>query len=214
MTAPFAEYVLPEELGRVEAEDRLSAHLRLGPAGTEAVERTYYDTFDGRLHAAGLRLAEDDDGLAAANGVGEVARAALPRRWAGGSIVTAQLPAGGLRDLVGPIVEMRALTPVARVRSRQRSLRVLDDEAKTVVRLMLDESELAGSGARLRLDARLHVQCVRGYDQAFARVWRERARARARRGREGGRRAARRRLVEAGRLAAPRRALRPGSRDA
>src|SRR5262245_29369841 len=171
MTAPFAEYVLPEGLGRAEAEDRLSAQLRLGPAGTEAVERTYYDTFDGRLHAAGLKLAEDDDGLAAANGVGEIARAALPRRWAGGSILAAQLPPGGLRELVAPIVEMRALTPLVRIRSRQRSLRVLDGEAKTVVRLMLEEPELAGSSAR-RLDARLHVRAVRGYDQAFARVCR------------------------------------------
>src|SRR3954467_12173516 len=102
-----AESLLPAGLGRVEAEDRLAAHLRLGPGATERLERTYYDTFDGRLHAAGLELAEGPEGLAALNGAGESARSPVPRRSAGGAIFAADLPDGRLRDLLAPLVETR-----------------------------------------------------------------------------------------------------------
>jgi CHAD domain-containing protein len=173
MTPDFAEYLLPAGLGRVEAEAGLAAHLRVQGGAAETLERTYYDTFDGRLHAAGLSFAEDADGLVALNGVGELARAPASRRPAGRGIFTAELPEGGLRELLAPVVEMRALVSLVRVRSRQRTLRVLDDEAKTVVRLVVVEPELLpDDGAALRLDARVQVRGVRGYGDAFARVCR------------------------------------------
>jgi CHAD domain-containing protein len=174
MTPAFAEYALPADLGRAETEDRLAAHLRLS-SGTaaEATERTYYDTFDGRLHAAGLRFAEDAGGFVALNGGGEVAHAPARRRVAGRSIFAAELPAGPLRELVAPVVEMRALTPLVRIRSAQRTLRVLDDEEKTVVRLVLEEPELVPpDGASRPLESRVHVRGLRGYDDEFARVCR------------------------------------------
>ena len=172
MTPSFADYDLPETFGRVEAEDRLAGHFRLGPGSIETSERTYYDTFDGRLHAAGLRLAADDAGLVVENGAGEVGHAPAPR-LAGPGILVTQLPQGGLRDLLAPVVEMRALTPLVRIRSTQRSLRVLDDEAKTVARLVLEEPQLvAGDGTRAPLGPRLRICGVRGYDDEFAAVCR------------------------------------------
>src|SRR5689334_20737756 len=109
---PFAEYVLPDGLGRVQAEGLLAARLRLERGATESTERTYYDTFDGRLHAAGLELAEDETELAVLNGSGELARSRAPRHRTGSGIFAAQLPDGRLRELVAPLVEMRALTPL------------------------------------------------------------------------------------------------------
>jgi CHAD domain-containing protein len=172
MTPAFAEYALPADLGR-EAEDRLAAHLRLGSGAAELLDRTYYDTFDGRLHAAGLRLAEGAGGFAALNGGGEVAHAQVRRRATGRSLFAAELPAGPLRELLAPIVEMRALTPLVRIRTRERTLRVLDDEEKTVARLVLEEPELVpADGARRPLESRVHVRGLRGYDEEFARVCR------------------------------------------
>jgi len=57
-----------------------------------------------------------------------------------------------------PLIEMRALTPIARVRSRLGGLRVLDAERKTVVRLAVEHPTLVGFGPlppRLRLWLRL-----------------------------------------------------------
>jgi CHAD domain-containing protein len=131
-------------------------------------ERRFYDTFDGRLHRAGLSLVHEAARMVLLDGgQGELAGADQPRPPK--RVVAADLPAGRLRDLLMPLTKLRALTPTARVRSRLRRLRVLDDEGKTVVRLVLEEPGLvpAGNGA---LRARLHAVGVRGYDKELARV--------------------------------------------
>jgi len=173
MTDAPTEFTLPDGVTSGEAEARLAARFRLEAGPSESVERTFYDTFDGRLSRAGLRLADDGISLAALNGTGEVARAAASRRSPASRVFASELPAGRLRDLVAPIVEMRALTPLVRVRSTLRPLRVLDGEEKTVVRLVLEQPQLVDEGgARRGLDARLHVAGVRGYDAERARVCR------------------------------------------
>ena len=47
------EYLLPEGIGVPEARAALAAHLELDGGSVRSVDRTYYDTFDGRLHAPG-----------------------------------------------------------------------------------------------------------------------------------------------------------------
>nr|MBA2440732.1 CHAD domain-containing protein [Thermoleophilaceae bacterium] len=128
------------------------------------------DTFDGRLHAAGLVLTHEGGRLVLADGAGYQRGSAdepVPPR----TLFCADLPPGPLRELLEPIVEVRALTPIARVRSRLRLLRVLDDEAKTVVRLVVEEPSLASAAqAPSRLGPRVRVIPVRGYDEALGRV--------------------------------------------
>ena len=48
----------------------------------------------------------------------------------------ADLPAGAMRDLLAPVIEVRAAASLVRVRVRRQALRVLDAERKTVVRLV------------------------------------------------------------------------------
>src|SRR5262245_33011701 len=172
MAAISTEFVPPDGMDAAEAEAWLWAHLRLERGPTEVVDRTFYDTFDGRLHAAGLQLADDGLALTVGNGWGEVTRARSmdPPR---GRVFASDLPAGRLRDVVAPIVAMRALTALARIRSRLRSLRVLDGEEKTVVRLLIEEpTALDTGGAGRRLGTRVNVVGVRGYDTARARICR------------------------------------------
>jgi CHAD domain-containing protein len=162
-----AQYLLPDGLDLAAVTAALGAHLDVEPDSERSVDRTFYDTFDGRLHEEGLVAVHDDGRLAVvdAGGYGERASAQVtgrPRR-----IVVADLPPGSLRELLEPLIEMRALTPIARVRSRLGALRVLDVERKTVVRLAVEQPTLAGGGA---LPGRLHVRPVRGYEKALARV--------------------------------------------
>jgi CHAD domain-containing protein len=135
-------------------------------AGTwTAADRRYYDTFDGRLHAAGVALARERSRLVLLDGTG-AERAAAPATRVPAEILAGDLPAGPLRDELAPLIEMRALLEVARVKTRRRPLAVLDDERKTVVRLAVEEPENDD------LHARLHVSPVRGYDKSFERVCR------------------------------------------
>jgi CHAD domain-containing protein len=170
MAGGGAQYLIGPELGGRRARDTLAAslELRAGPQATE--QRTYYDTFDGRLHAAGLVVVYGDGRLALADAASYAERAALELSDPPDRVLAAELPRGRLRSRLEPIAEERALTPVARVRSRVRRLRVLDDDAKTVVRLVLEEP--VGRRGRGALRPRLVVAPVRGYDRALARVQR------------------------------------------
>jgi CHAD domain-containing protein len=165
-----AQYLLPPELAGSAARDALAARLDLGGEPAAVAERTYYDTFDGRLHAAGLVLVHGDGRLALADADSYVELAAVERPDSPERVLASELPRGRLRGQLEPVAEQRALTPVARVRSRVRRLRVLDGHAKTVARLVLDEP-LRRRG-RAALHARVVVAPVRGYDRALARVHR------------------------------------------
>ena len=81
-------------------------------------------------------------------------------------VFAADVPGGGLRTALEPLLEERALLPVVEIRNRERLLDVLDSERKTVVRMRLQQPALG----RRRLRPRVHVVAVRGYDKALERV--------------------------------------------
>ncbi len=169
MPASGAHYLLPAGAGLAAAQAALAAHLHLEAGAARSVDRTFYDTFDGRLHAEGLTLAYEDGSLRLRDGSGaELGAADFPRAPA--ALLAVEMPVGRLRDLVAPVVEMRALTPIARIRSRLLPLRVLNRDDKTVVRLTVEDPVLVAAGERTPLLPRLHVTGVRGYDRALARV--------------------------------------------
>jgi CHAD domain-containing protein len=88
------------------------------------------------------------------------------KRWLAGD-----LPPGPLREHVAPLIEMRALQPLARVRADVRSLRVRNADEKTVVRLRLAaHAALDTGGDPAPLRPRLEVTGVLGYPGPLARV--------------------------------------------
>src|ERR1700733_705907 len=100
-----------------------------GPEQT--VARTWLDTFDWRLHSAGISLEYVAGGpliLQFPDGV------RLQAPLAGAH----DLPVGRLRDSLAPIIALRALTPVVTVHSVVRESRVLNADEKTVARLLTE----------------------------------------------------------------------------
>jgi CHAD domain-containing protein len=87
-------------------------------------------------------------------------------------MLVGDLPEGILRTKLAPLIDVRALTPLAHIRGSRRVYRVTDDEDKTVVRLLLDEPELVGENGHgnAALRPRLRVVAVRGYDRDGERV--------------------------------------------
>jgi CHAD domain-containing protein len=153
----------------------------LGQAFTVAAERTapaardqtWLDTFDRRLHRAGLVLrhehaarggrllltAKDDTPLAEQPAPGRVPR----RGW-----LAEDLPAGPVWDRIAGLVSPRALLPVAAAASTSAVIRLLNADGKTVARLVVDHCAFPGAaGAR---PARLTVAEVRGYPGQARRV--------------------------------------------
>ncbi|MBO0775392.1 MAG: CHAD domain-containing protein [Actinobacteria bacterium] len=150
----------------------LTQPYRWAPAGRpRTVRRTWLDTFDWRLHRAGLLLEQSSRGrgreiaLAGPDG-GRVAAPAGRVRW---PALTDALSPGELRDRLGAVAGARALLPVARAVSSVRDLRVLNADGKTVVWLTVDETAVTGP-VPATLPPRLVITAVRGYQADAERV--------------------------------------------
>jgi CHAD domain-containing protein len=155
----------------------------LAPLGELRIERpvplrrTYFDTFDWRLHRAGRALALERTapgkaqvclrGLADNRLLGHAATPAAPMpRFA------RELPPGPLRRDLESIVEMRALLPVARVRLSVQHAALRDEQGKTVLRLAVEQGwGGTGDGRCDRvLPARVRLDPVKGYRKALRRA--------------------------------------------
>src|SRR4051794_37566359 len=152
VVAPGAlELELPDGLDEAGALALLATRLRVQAARPRTADRVLLDTFDARLRAAGLRaewparratvrkLALHEAGVAVRRA--DVADAPVALR---------ALPPGPLRERLAPVLEERALLPLARVRSRTVSVAVLNDDDKTVARLVLERPTLVRGRATRR----------------------------------------------------------------
>ena len=166
------QLLLPEGLAAAAAADALAAELAVVTTAAHTLQRTFWDTFDGRLHAAGIALVATAGRLVVVDQAKLVEEVGANAPKGAVRLLAADLPAGPLRERLAPIIEMRALTPIARVRSRLLPINVLDDVGKIVVRLRVEEPTGAdASGAvKLALRPRLHAVGVRGYDGDYERT--------------------------------------------
>lgn len=150
------EYVLDPTLGD-PAGVLATVHAKFSVVddGKSKFHRRWYDTFDWRLHRAGLVLEQVGTQLTLTRDDGE--QVVEVEHALGGPTFAAALPAGPLRDQLAPILGIRALLPVAETAGTATDLRVLNADEKTVVRITHD-------------DAFLTVQPVRGYQAQADKV--------------------------------------------
>ncbi len=171
MDARGTQLLLPDGMSGSAAADRLAALVPVVTERAYSIDRTFWESFDGRLQRAGLALAEAGGRLVLIDAATHAEQAGAEHPRAARRLLLEDLPAGALRDRLAPILELRALTPVARVRSRLLPINVLDDLGKIVVRLRGEQSAALAAGAeKIALRPRLHVVGVRGYDVDFDRV--------------------------------------------
>ncbi len=153
----------------------LSDRFNLAAEHERILDSVYFDSFDWRLYLAGGLLHEEREAGArrlvwtpmdeAAPPVTYPLPGEVPRfAW--------DLPPSPLRARIAPLLEMRALLPQAQVRVSRRTFRVLDDEEKTVLRLLFESSEARPpmGGETQALDNRLRLLPVRGYPEPLAQV--------------------------------------------
>jgi hypothetical protein len=149
-------FLLPHDFDVARLIDLLGGdeHCQLGE--TTHFSADYYDSFDWRLHAAGLRLLRVSSAqgnalhLRSAQGDDRTDPVAFDSEpaWPG------DLPAGELKSRVSDLLEMRILLPVVRVTGTAIELRLLNaDAAGRVSRFKSSSCTLAKAagepGARL-----------------------------------------------------------------
>ena len=148
----------------------LAAHVELEIGASRAVERAYFDTFDNLLRGANLTLLWEEGRLHLTADGGR-ALAALEAPCVPTAVRAQELPPGGLRDRVAPVLGVRAATATACMRVRRQAIQVLDSERKTIARLGIEEASVLLDGGRCaRLAPRLTLGAVRGYDKAMDRI--------------------------------------------
>ncbi len=165
------DFLPPDAMTLSEAGDTLTAHLPLAEHGARETDRTFYDTFDGLLHAKGLSCEHERGRLTLVEIATGQGLASLPTTLPTQPLPAAELPLGAFRDALADVIEVRALLPLAHIHSRDRELSVLDGAEKTVVRMTLEEPALVSSSSLHRpLRPRLRLAAVRGYDRDLERV--------------------------------------------
>ena len=169
----------------------LSARFAVATGSGQLVRRRWLDTFDRRLHAAGLTLehqilsTRDSPGerlvLSRPDGSSTVAVSGTDLCW---PALAEVLPPGPVRDVVAPVSGIRALMVASSERRRMQRLELRNGDGKTVARVELDEpatpvrvpADLASSpstASRTSMTvapARLTVLRLRGYDQEAQRA--------------------------------------------
>ena len=173
MPAATLQLLLADGMSASAVADALAAELPIVSRRSSTIDRTFWDAFDGRVRAAGMALVGANGRLALVDAASLAERASDTLKRGTGRLLVADLPAGPLRDALEPVVEMRAVMPVVRVKSRALPLDVLDEIGKIVVRLRVEEPTaigVDGSDATLAVRARLHVTGVLGYDREFAEL--------------------------------------------
>ena len=135
------------------------------PHKSRTVRRTWLDTFDWRLFRAGLTLellagrgtAElvltGRDGELVATEPADTGNSSAPIRWPSR---LDQLPAGPLREYLGPVVGVRALLQVTKATSVLTESRAVNTDEKTIAVLAIDRMSV--SQPRQRAARQRHAQ--------------------------------------------------------
>src|SRR5215831_2912690 len=138
---------------------------------TRRQRRTWLDTFDWRLHRAGLTLecvtGRGPAELVLSGMAGErITAAANGTHW---PALAQALPSGPLRDRLEALTEFRALLPAAKAASTMSEFRLCNDDGKTVAWLTVEHLHAAAPAAA-DLPPRLSVTPVRGYQGQAGRI--------------------------------------------
>jgi len=160
-------YLLPEDLD-LDALRRLLAETHdLREDAPEVIRQTYYDSFDWRVWQAGGELVLEENQARTLCWIerssGEVVDS-LPLETTPSHCCA--LPESPLRERLDPVLEMRVLMPQVSVLQKHRSLRVLDDEEKTVARVLLQANSYLSvdGGLSGELETRVWVKPLKGYE--------------------------------------------------
>lgn len=163
------EALTPEVL-LARVDGALGRRLRVVERDREPVRRRYLDTFDGRLFRAGLGLSAGEAARGTQLVLQDLRSGAVNGRLflaAGEALPTFEwdLPDGPLRARLAPILEMRALLPRVEVTGTARTFAFLNEDAKTVARLVVRDEDARCDDRAAALGARCRLVTLKGYDR-------------------------------------------------
>jgi CHAD domain-containing protein len=165
--------MLPDELDLVGLKQILSESYRFSEDATVKVKQIYYDSFDWRVWQAGGELLHEQGEQGKLCWVSRKTHQQLacqPIESAPG--FPQEMNQGPVRERLLALLEMRVLLPMVQVNQQRYTLRILDGEEKTVVRVTLQCNQFSAVKGRLKgdLDGRIVLQPLKGYENDFLKL--------------------------------------------
>ena len=166
------DYLLPGAGGAAQdteaAAAAIRAHLRCEPEPPVRLRRRFFDSFEWSLYLAGAALEEvvtDQRRELLWQDLGNHSAILARQATATEPGLIGELPPGAVRERVAPLLGVRRLLPMAVLSGSRQTLRVLNDDDKTVARISLEQMQVEADGGRgsVSLPARLRLAGVRGY---------------------------------------------------
>lgn len=160
MTTPTLNFEFPGHLTAKKFLGQLAEKALLQPVSEHYTLKSYYDSFDWRLYRGcvicELKRSQTESVLM------------LKKLHSGQLIVSTELDSvpkfakefqsETIRDILAPLLEMRALLPLTTLECTLHQINVLNKDEKTVLRLVIEEFE--------HIPCRLQLLPVKGYDKA------------------------------------------------
>jgi len=149
------------------AEDfivKLGHELDAQPASRHSSCTTYYDSFDWRLYSSDISCEFNQTKpsssltLRSIKSGAAIADAALNKV----PVFSKEFEPGIMRDILAPLLEMRALLPVCVLNYQTYHINIINKDEKTIARLVLEEYG--------EFNNRVLLQPIRGYDKAAEQV--------------------------------------------
>jgi len=150
------QFKFPAHLTLEQLIAQLDSDIDCQSVATQSHLKTYYDSFDWRLYSSGMvcQFIPPDLTLKTVKNDTFIAGTKLKKV----PKFSDQFKPDKIRDLLEPILEMRALLPVCTVAYQHHQFNIINEDGKTVVRLFVDEYE--------HLAPRIFLQSLKGYDHA------------------------------------------------
>ncbi len=165
------DYLIPDGTRPQDIKDLLKAQRRFTEEPVKTVTRRFFDSFEWSIFQGGAALEERLDGRRHSLIWHDLRAdtAPLEQDIDGSPGFAWELSAGPVRERVGPLLGVRRLLPLLEVTTEVRMLRLLNDDDKTVVRLMLEENRFSDPMRQREgvLAVRLQLRSVRGYEGAL-----------------------------------------------
>ncbi len=127
-------------------------------------QREFFDTFDWRLYRNGWGLSLDDHQFNLITLDNENILTSFPWKKRKHPRFIDEFSDSKLKNLIEPILSVRALMPLAKIVRKRQSCRILNEDKKTVLILHLDELNITGTSEK---ESQLHLvdlQALRGYE--------------------------------------------------
>ena len=170
MAPQTLSYLLPDDLDLDGFRRQLAESFTLHEDAPTEGGQVFFDSFDWRVWQAGGELVQEQEVFTRLCWMDR--RSGEHQECEVSDITPAfakDLPDGPLRERLLPVLEMRTLLPQVRISQEIRTLRVLDDEEKTVVRVVLLDNRYVSADGKQQgnLDGRVQLKSLKGYDEHF-----------------------------------------------